>query len=285
MTFDLLGELQSVLNRIVSEGPLIDSLDAEGWGPADPDGVRLVHAIYEASGAVDAWLAARPGILDDQPAASVEPGLRARLDAVIAEHTDEGGYARFGGDALLGDLRAALAASVEPGSVAAVMPDEAEANSAAWHASIERAQAERGSVEPETDPALPVDGVSVARQSPLDRLNDTSLYDARRREVADMIYEADAQDDHPMGPDGLADALMEIALGWLRAALSAETDARRIDAPGIPTPEPTPQEVAGTATAAITPASIRALARTARSTRRGPYWRLVGGTSPPEPET
>ncbi len=53
------------------------------------------------------------------------------------------------------------------------------------------------------------------------RFNDTATYDERRREVAEMIEEADRQDDHPMGPDGLADALMDIALGWLRAALRA----------------------------------------------------------------
>jgi hypothetical protein len=53
---------------------------------------------------------------------------------------------------------------------------------------------------------------------------DPSTYDARRAEVAEMIDQADRQDDVPMGPDGLADALMEIAEGWVRAALSTERE-------------------------------------------------------------
>ena len=46
-------------------------------------------------------------------------------------------------------------------------------------------------------------------------------YEQRQREVRDMIEEADRQADEPMGPDGLADALTEIADGWAKAALSA----------------------------------------------------------------
>jgi hypothetical protein len=48
--------------------------------------------------------------------------------------------------------------------------------------------------------------------------------DERRREVREMIEEADRRDDAPMGSDGLADALMEIADGWARAALSTEKE-------------------------------------------------------------
>jgi hypothetical protein len=54
---------------------------------------------------------------------------------------------------------------------------------------------------------------------------DPSTYDARRAEVAAMIDEGDRQDDHPMGPDGLADALMEIAEGWSTEAWNAALQA------------------------------------------------------------
>lgn len=56
---DGLRALQSVLNGIRSDGPLMDSMTAEGpwWTSPDPTGVRLHDAIIEASRAVDAALA------------------------------------------------------------------------------------------------------------------------------------------------------------------------------------------------------------------------------------
>ena len=53
---------------------------------------------------------------------------------------------------------------------------------------------------------------------------DPATYDARRAEVAAMIDEADRQDDGPMGPDGLADALMEIAEGWAVALTPSQPE-------------------------------------------------------------
>ena len=45
------------------------------------------------------------------PAPQADAGLRERIYAVVAEHEDETGYARYGGDALLRDIQRALAAS------------------------------------------------------------------------------------------------------------------------------------------------------------------------------
>lgn len=70
-----------------------------------------------------------------------------------------------------------------------------------------------------------VDVRSPATPSSPDPLRDVTTYDARRAEVAAMIDEADRQDNHPMGPDGLADALMEIADGWYREALILQSSA------------------------------------------------------------
>lgn len=51
-------------------------------------------------------------------------------------------------------------------------------------------------------------------------------YEDRRAEVLEMIEEGDQQDDHAMSPDGLADALMEIADGWTKQALQTVATAR-----------------------------------------------------------
>lgn len=55
-----LRELAAVLNAIRSDGPVMDTLTAEGpwWTPPDPTGVRLHDAIIGASDAVDAVIAA-----------------------------------------------------------------------------------------------------------------------------------------------------------------------------------------------------------------------------------
>ena len=56
---EALLRLQGVLNGIISDGPVIDSMDAESpwWTPPNETGVRLHDAIFAASKAVDAALA------------------------------------------------------------------------------------------------------------------------------------------------------------------------------------------------------------------------------------
>jgi len=62
---EALVELQSVLNGIRSDGPVMDTLSAEGpwWTPPDPTGVRLYDAIIAASHAV--------GLAHDRPSGSM----------------------------------------------------------------------------------------------------------------------------------------------------------------------------------------------------------------------
>jgi hypothetical protein len=55
---------------------------------------------------------------------------------------------------------------------------------------------------------------------------DIRFHDERRAEVAEMVAEGDANaDDGLMGPDGLADGLLTLAEGWVRASLASHPTA------------------------------------------------------------
>jgi hypothetical protein len=110
-----LDELQSVLNGIRSDGPVMDSLTAEGpwWTPPDPTGVRLYDAIIGASDAIDRALSDSRRLRKE----GIDASLASILDAFHGAIHDRCGEAWIEAETALASLvsdgwtRAALHAS------------------------------------------------------------------------------------------------------------------------------------------------------------------------------
>jgi hypothetical protein len=110
-----LEELQSILNGIRSDGPVMDSLTAEGpwWTPPDPTGVRLYDAIIGASDAIDRTLSDSRRLRKE----GIDASLASVLDAFHGAIHDRCGEAWIEAETALASLvsdgwtRAALHAS------------------------------------------------------------------------------------------------------------------------------------------------------------------------------